>query len=717
MLRVLFTVLLLGISLSGGAADCWLQNRISRNWRTPINRPPLNRHELDDDVDYYSDAYLAEMTRDGINGLWISAEGLDGLVASSNRLEKLRRTVAKCAAYGIRIWLQANDPVAVASDDPRLKAHPEWFRKGPDWSGRYLWCSSEPGVLNTIREQTARLFKAVPGLGGIINIMSGEGLTTCFSMASATRTDYAETFSCPRCDAHPPWQLHNAVCEAYVSGMREGNPDARLLSWLYHPAPNPERNAWVADCARHQPEGMTIVYNFESGIVREQLGRRHVGGDYWLSVPGPSRPFREVAAAGAAAGRPVAAKIQMGCSHEMATLPYIPAPGLLYRKYREMKRLDVRDVLLCWYFGNMPGTMNKAAGWLRDVDFGRESEDAFLLRLAASDWGGEAVRVRRIWTAFTEAYSDYPLDNNMQYYGPFAAGVIWPLMREVRLAPLARTWIPTEPTSGDFIAECLGDFTLDEVTELSGRMAARAKSVDDELTALEKALPRDVRRQRDIGVMRAFRNQVVAAHDVFSFYQARRDGDERRMAEIVGREIALTEDMLRLAAADERLGWHSEAEARLYSPESLQRRLAELKASRTEVPDSESVEVPRAYFGEDTIGSNVVWRADMRGEDCVVAGVAGAVDGIVVSVTDEFGTVFPKRKHVDVRNGKFRVVFERFHPGRILILSDTYPQRAHASVLWPVGRAPVLNRLNLPWISGPSFGRLCSRTVEGEGIK
>ena len=129
------------------------------------------------------------------------------------------------------------------------------------------------------------------------------------------------------------------------------------------------------------PDGATLVYNFESGSERIQCGSVRRGGDYWLSVPGPAAPFRTVAAAGRAAGRPVGAKIQVSCSHEVATLPYVPVPGLLYRKYRAMHDEGVSSVLQCWFFGGTPGLMTRAAGELSKCDF-PESEDKFLLRLA-----------------------------------------------------------------------------------------------------------------------------------------------------------------------------------------------------------------------------------------------------------------------------------------------------------------------------------------------
>ena len=703
MRTVLFLLVLLG-GWGTQAETPWLRHRISRNWRTPINRPPLNHDELLDDVDYYPDGYLAEMARDGVNGLWVSAE-LEELSGSEKRLGKLKATVGKAARHGIGIWLMMNDPVAPRADSPIVRAHPDWFGPGPKWDeGMRLWCPSCSNVLQYVKTRVAQVFRAVPGLAGVINISHGEGMTTCLSNLSGRDVDYEDGVFCPRCAKRAPWQLHADMAAAFVAGMREGNPKAELLAWAYQSAGTPERRAWVPELARHQPAGSTLVYNFESGCVKDQLGRRHVGGDYWLSVAGPGAPFATVAAAAREAHMPIAAKIQVATSHEMATLPYVPAPGLLYRKYRAMRAAGVTSVLQCWFFGNMPGVMNKAAGWLASVDFDREDEKAFLRRLAADDWGADAPALERIWSAFTAAYEDYPLDNSMQYYGPFAAGVAWPLSVRPELKPLARTWIPTDAVSGDFIGECLKDFTLDEAETLTARMAARCESVRANLDALAAKYADNPARTKDIGVMKAFHNQVIAAHDIFAFYKARRDGDCAAMVRIAADELKLTDEMIALATADERLGWHSEAEARLYSPELLRARKASLEEvvrTGAAVPERRGCD---ATFGREIAGSNIVWTATMDGADCVIRGTVRNVPGLVVSATDEFGTVYPKTRHLAVTNGSFEVRLERFRPGRLLFLADTYPQRLHAEVLWPQGKPKVLNRLRLPWSHGPSFG-------------
>ena len=119
------------------------------------------------------------------------------------------------------------------------------------------------------------------------------------------------------------------------------------------------------------------------------------GGDYWLAYTGPSGAFREIAAATHAGGGRLAAKLQTGCGYEMATVPFVPVPGILYRKYREMKALGIDSVMQCWLVGNYPGTQNAAAGELAFEDF-TEDEDTFLTRQGACRDRLHAVDIHQV---------------------------------------------------------------------------------------------------------------------------------------------------------------------------------------------------------------------------------------------------------------------------------------------------------------------------------
>ena len=554
----------------------WLGNRISRCFFGPIKRAPFFRDELMDEMDYYPDEYLNRLAGEGVNGLWLTIAFRDLCRTSfcppspdrERRLAKLRDTVSRCLRYGIRTWAFCIEPTGLFPGDILLEKHPE-LKGAPTWD-RFAFCPSTESGRQYIYESVKDLFTQVPKLGGILNISYGERPTTCLSSANVVNESPVK---CPRCAAVPKWEIlfHS------LSAMRRGMPEsAQLISWLYMARPT-SRSEWVFRIAEHTPENVILQYNLESNGTKMQLGKPRKGGDYWLSYTGPSQDFREIAGRAAKAGTALSAKIQVGCSHEVATVPFVPVPGLLYRKYREMKLCGVSSVMQCWYFGNYPGLMNRAAGMLAREDFANSDEDDFLVRLARPEWGEKAPAVAAAWKMLGDAYENYPLDNMMQYYGPMHSGVIWPLFPEVALKPLAPTWKPDFGYSGDVIGECLGNHTLEEAVILTRRMA----------DGWEKGLKlwQSCGSHPDIGVAEALSIQFRSASDILNFYLLREKliagirpaATLDAMEEIVRREIGNSERLIPSCKADSRLGFHSEAESHQYDPDRLHWRISQLK--------------------------------------------------------------------------------------------------------------------------------------------
>jgi hypothetical protein len=574
----------------------WLRNRISRCFFGPIKRPPFNRDELMDEIDYYPDEYLNRLAHEGVNGLWLTIvfrdlckTSITGLKPDAEkRLEKLRRTVAKCLRYGIKTWAFCIEPAGLLPADPLLEKYPEL--QGPWGWDKYCFCPSSDTATQYLYESTNWLFKQVPGLGGILNISHGERETTCLSRVSATDNNAAP---CPRCGTLPHWQILHRSLSAMQQGMRNASPSAELISWLYMPQSAPLAD-WVYELPRHTPEGVILQFNFESGGCKNQLGHPRCGGDYWLSYVGPSDHFGRIAAGAVGSGAELGAKIQVGCSHEVASVPFVPVPGLLYRKYKKMRRLGVSNVMQCWYFGNYPGIMNRAAGMLAGENF-ETSEEDFLLQLARPEWGAAAVAVVKAWQYFAEGYSHYPLSNQFQYYGPMHAGPVWPLYLKPALKPLAPTWKPDFPPSGDTIGECLENHTLEEAMILCRQLSEIWNQGVVLLNSLKPEFNGNHDRLLDIGLAEALGIQFESGYNILKFYHLRKLLYRAKnsletfgeMEKIVYAEMSRSKRLITLCEQDSRLGFHSEAESHLYYPSRLLWRIEQLR----KLLDTEFMEV------------------------------------------------------------------------------------------------------------------------------
>jgi hypothetical protein len=336
-----------------------------------------------------------------------------------------------------------------------------------------------------------------------------------------------------------------------------------------------------------------LQFNFESGVTRTEFGKLLVGGDYWISNPGPSSRFNQIAAVAKQNGTKVSAKLQTGNSHELSTVPFIPVPSLPYKQFNAMKNLGVSHTMLCWYSGNYPGLMNKAAGELSFEVFPKD-EDTYLHQLASIYWKEEDLsKVVEAWKNFSEGYENYPLTNMFQYYGPMHDGPVWPLLLKPADAPLAPTWLLGSalkpwPPSGDRVGECIGEIlTLEEVVELTRRMTTSWDKGMTIFNRLEKNYMNEHERILDIGEARALGIQLRSAYNILHFYSLREkmfrmEGRERleilkELANIISEEIELDKQLITLCEKDSRLGFHSEAEGYRYFPKKIQWRMQQLK--------------------------------------------------------------------------------------------------------------------------------------------
>lgn len=597
----------------------WVRTRISRCFYGPINRPPKSKDELADDTDYYPDEYLNRLAHEGVNALWLTIDWFRTVPSrlipeygrdSAPRLARLRRTVAKCARYGIRIYPFCIEPAAFTNPAPEVQAaaaaHPELR------GHRGSFCTSSVAGLAYVEEAARTLFAEVPGLGGLMVIPVGERQTHCYSTSIPDGGMWPSPNTCPLCSKRQPWEVLRDTLAAMRRGIDAVDPSAELVAWPYGQfiAWGPER---TAEAAAHTPPGVILQHNFETGGRNFQLGQWRRTWDYWLSYAGPSELFGQCAAAAVGQGVRVSAKLQVGCSHEVATTQVVPAPGLLYRKYQAMHELGVSSAMHSWYFGSFPSLMTRAAGELSFEPFAPDGH-AFLRQLAARDWGDHADQVVSAWEWFEKGYSNYPTAHIFGYFGPMHDGPVWPLYLVPRRLPLAPTWQLGYPPSGDYVAECTTNgFTLRELVVLCGGMTEQWDRGVAILHGLRGAFAAQPERLVDIGLATALGLQLRSGYHILSFYQERetlaeakglaaRRASLARMKAIVQDELALDAELLPLVEADARLGFHSEAEGYKYYPALIRWRMGQLRRLlRDEFAQVEArLAAPGPLFGDYT---------------------------------------------------------------------------------------------------------------------
>lgn len=553
-----------------------IKRRITRGYFSPTNRAPKWGDELLDEIDYYPENYLSRLAHNGTNGLWIYTSfaqlinspylpRIDG--NCEKRIKKLHGVVDKCEKYGIKVYLFAIEPLGPLPED---RDHYEGMLGAFSKSERRPLCPRIDKVREHVIYCIENIFKSIPRLGGYITIPAGERPTTCASVGTYN--------TCPRCARFSKGENLAYSIDLIKEGMRRAGTGAEFISWTYG------HRYWddedIKDYIQNAPDDVVLMQNFEDRGTDIQLGKERIAWDYWLSYPGPSDMFRMSARTATDNGKRMYAKMQVCSSHEIATVPYVPAPGILFDKYTAARDLGVTGIMECWYFGNYPSLMNRASTELSYMD-STTDKSAFLHDLAARLYGrSDAERVALAWEAFEEGYRNYPTNIMMSYYGPMHDGIAWELFPLPVNRALPRSWQLLDPPDGDRIGECLfNGHTLDEAILLSERMKdafARGCALlplgeDDEHTLCASALELLVR----------------SGTNILKFYKLRellgvgdRDPWETvtKMEMIAAQEIESSRRMIEICDADPRIGYHSEAEGFKFFKEKLEARIRKLDA-------------------------------------------------------------------------------------------------------------------------------------------
>ncbi len=574
----------------------FIKDRISRCYFTPASHAEVEEreNELCDGRDYYPDGYLNRLMHDGINALWLGAS-LRYLVKTplvpeygqdaERRLEKLNSVIKKCKKYGIRVFLFAVDP-ASSYCNPHLLSHPELTDDNEGAELRLL-CPSQDAAVEYLRQAVKTLFTHAPDLAGYINLTVGESLSTCASDGP--------TLHCNRCKKRfgTVGKTLAFVEKTIADAIREVSPKAKYVSWTY------EQRNWkyedLAESCAARDKNVIHLQNFEDSGRPIQLGRPRVSYDYWLSYPGPGDLFERTLKLNKKAGIRTYAKIQACSSHEISTVPYVIAPGILYDKYSYFLENGIEGVMQCWFFGNYPCLMNKAAGELAFLPFAATKQQ-FLEHLAGIYWGSDAPTVAAAWQELENGYRNYPVSGSFEWFGPMQDSPVAPLHLKPIDRSMPSTWLATDAMGGDRLGECMcNGHTHEEILELVGQMVdswSRGVRILDTVGAHG-----DKDREEQRLVATATSLIFESGYNVIKFYYLRRllgigTGEPLKilsdMRKIVLDEIKISEKMIPITERDNRIGYHSEAHGHKIFPQKLAWRIDCLKELlSTEFPEVE----------------------------------------------------------------------------------------------------------------------------------
>lgn len=534
----------------------------------------------------YPEEYFATLVEHGFNAVWLRGilrnladtsvfPGMGEEIASHQ--DALALVVERARRHGVQVLLYLNEPLCFPSDHPFWQRYPE-VRGASDnslmdeWPETYAFCTSTPQVRAWLREVTTRLFSAVPDLGGWFLISASEHHTHCYSHAGPSHLP-----DCPRCAGRDPLEVVAELITDLRDGTRAASPDAHCIAWNWgwtdYFGAEPQH-----DLLARLPKDVTLLLDWERGGTRVMPnGKTNFVDEYSLSYVGPSERFRRTYDAARQHSLPVMVKLQVGTTHELATVPNLPLVDHLYQKIVGAEELGLHGILATWNFGNAFSLNTAAIGWLvRHPE--RPDPHTFVARLAEEYFAlpdGEGVA--NAVAQFSAAMAYFPFDLSFVYFGPQNYALAYPLT----LAPLTGksmgwTWMMHE--RGDNLQEASNQFTVEEITDLLRQLVP---AWQHGVTLLQAALAGSTHPHaaQELGVARIIGHCYRSAYNIYRTYLLRRDrptDTEQQFTAILEDEIDNLAAALPLLEADPRLGFHAECQAYQYSAELVRAKLAGL---------------------------------------------------------------------------------------------------------------------------------------------
>lgn len=499
---------------------------------------------LDDSPAGFPETMFRDYRNAGINAIWMPAliyqlaewrRAPEMSAQWQTRRANLEKLTARAARYGIEIILYFNEPRSVL---------PQYAEKFADLKGAGGLCTSHPEVLDFLRNSLRSLFADCPQLGGIFTITRSENPTNCAS--------HHRQGECPRCAARPAADIIAETVNAMADGVFSARPSARVLAYTWAWAED-----YFEDIVAQLREGVSVLSVSEWGVETDCEGFKSSVIDYSISHPGPSPAALKGWRAAQKYGLNCAAKIQINNSWEMSAVPYLPVYDLIEEHLGNLRHAGVRDFMLSWTLGGFPSPV---------IAMLNHPKEEIARRLY-----GEAVQhtVLEAWARFSDAFRNFPFDlTSAIYLSPVNCGCANLLWRTPTGYRATMVGIPYDDLDGwrgiyppDVFERAFGRIAAGwaDGLELLGRAAA---AVAPEFRANLLELQRIA--ETAYCHFKSTENQIA--------FIRRRGGPPESVIPVLEDEIRLAERLLRLQAADARIGFES-SNHYYYTPNLLQEKI------------------------------------------------------------------------------------------------------------------------------------------------
>jgi hypothetical protein len=506
----------------------------------PLSDPKLNP---------YPDALLKQLADLGVNGVWLHvvlrdlAPGGEAFAefgrGHEKRLENLRELVRRAAQFGVGIYLYMNEPRAMP---------PAFFKDRPQMLGvregeLATMCTSDPAVRAWMAGALTHVFKNVPGLAGVFTITASENLTSCAS--------HYKQAACPRCSKRKPAEIIGEVNATIVRAVGGASIDAKVIAWDWG-----WKDEWAGDAIAALPKSCWLMSVSEWSLPITRGGVKTEVGEYSLSVVGPGPRATKHWALAKAAGLKTAAKRQLNCTWELSAVPYLPVMDLLAAHCENVASAGVDGQMLSWTLGGYPSpNLDVARRFSVPPGTPVPGKGQVLDDLARERYGPEgAPHARKAWTAFSNAFGEYPYHGSVVYTCPVQFGpsnLLYPKPTGYAATMIGFPYDDAKTWAGPYGPEVLAKQFEKVADGWKGGLVELEQAAQKAPPALAEDAKADLRFARAAGLhFRAVANQTrfVIARD------ARASAEMRRVAEAEG---AIAKELFVLARDDSRIGFEA----------------------------------------------------------------------------------------------------------------------------------------------------------------
>lgn len=514
---------------------------------------------VDPGLEPIPDGLLARLADKGVNAIWMHivlrqlAPGGEAFpefgVGHQRRLGTLKKLVAQAKRYGIGIYLYINEPRAMPpaffEDRPELAG----IRQGDFWT----LCTSQPAVRKWLGDSLAFVFGEVPDLGGVFTITASENLTHCAS--------HGQHQQCARCRNRTDAEIIAEVNATIEEGVHRGSPSARVIVWDW----GWKRHGDAPDIISQLPKNIALMSVSEWSLPIERGGVKSKIGEYSISAVGPGPRATKHWAYAKNAGLKTVAKVAFNNTWELSAVPFIPVMDLIAEHSENLQDAGVDGKMLSWTLGGYPSA-NLSVSHYFSTQPGATKEKV-LARIARERYGAAAApHARKAWTAFSDAFRNFPYSGAVMYKAPQQMG--------------PANLLYAKPTG---YASTMVGFPYDDLAGwrapypapvLAAQFEKITRGWEEGLRQFEKVVEPTTGQQRvnaesDLSVARAVHLHFASVANQVRFVMARNhaarantSGQQRRqleqqMKEILESELALARDLFTVTSQDSRIGYEA----------------------------------------------------------------------------------------------------------------------------------------------------------------